>query len=144
MIRQTIGSAGNSVTENGMLVRQTIGQPSGTTLISRNSYILRQGFQQPLSLSSTTTEHTLPGFTISPNPASSRTMITLKEGPGVSFAVILTGLNGIVLRKTAAVNMDRMWLDLADIPSGTYIVTIKTTDKRAASGRLVVTDSGSQ
>ncbi len=144
VIRQTIGSTGNSLTANGLLVRQTIGQPSSTTVISHDAYILRQGFQQPLSLSGNTPGHRpLPGFTIYPNPASTQTLVTLKDDNCVSFSVTLTGMNGVVLRESTVVNMNHIQLDLTGLAAGSCIITVKTSDNRTSSGLLVVTDHGS-
>lgn len=137
IIRSSLSCLGSTISENGYLIRQTIGQSSSTGVFNNEELFLRQGFQQPIS-SYNSLRALLPiDFTLSPNPAADKTLLEFKEEiPQYSMTVRNT--SGIILLEFKDKSLQSRWLDFKNYPAGIYLITV-TSDNRLAYKKLVVT-----
>jgi hypothetical protein len=136
IVRSSINSLGSSSSENGIIIRQTLGQSSNTMVFNYDGLVLRQGFQQPLYSKQNSILIAPVKFTLSPNPTSGKTFLEV-QGDISSFNISVTNISGITqIRINNQTNM-RQWLDLNSLIPGIYIVTI-TTDKRIGSQKLIL------
>jgi hypothetical protein len=125
-----IGSSGNfSSSSSGATLSSTIGEIAITTE-SSSSAILTQGFQQSIITITPVTkinENTF-GIQIFPTPTSQ--LITVKkEQQDILFAELID-VQGKVLSKYKLTE-ETTEIDLKDLPSSTYFLTVKATDKQA-------------
>jgi hypothetical protein len=136
IVRSSINCLGSSISDNGVILRQTIGQSSNTSVFNYDGLVLRQGFQQPLYSKQNSTLVTPVRFTLYPNPAAGKTLLAL-DGDIASYAIAIYNINGIeVIRLNDQVQMTQ-WLDLNNLIPGIYIVTI-TANKKIGSQKLII------
>jgi hypothetical protein len=110
-------------------MQQTIGQSGVIGLSYNSSYLLRQGFIQPLKGSvNTISAETLP-LTIFPNPFSGNITISLSETISDFLYVTLFDLNGkIVFLKKYGANQ-KLNLDVGFLSPAVYILRVNTNTK---------------
>ena len=79
-------------------------------------------------------------FVIFPNPASNEAWIDLKSFEGRTIDILMSDVAGKVLRyeKIDKATAAPYRLDLTDIQSGSYLLTIQTKGKRAVVGKLSI------
>lgn len=137
IVRSSLSSLGSTVTSNGLMVRQTVGQSSNTLLFNKGGFELRQGFQQPRASFHPIIE-TLPiNFSLSPNPASDRTLLELKE-EYFQYTITIRNINGIILAEFKDESSQSKWLEFHSNVSGVYIITI-TCGNRIGFKKLIIT-----
>lgn len=114
-------------------MQQTIGQSGVIGLAHNSSYLLRQGFIQPLkgSINSISAE-TLP-LTIYPNPFSGNITVSLSEAVSDFLYVTLYDLNGkiVLIKKYGATR--KLNLDVGFLSPAVYIIRVNTTTKYSYS-----------
>ena len=132
IVRYSFSCLGNSVSNDGIVLRQTIGQSSNTYVFSKEGLILRQGFQQAVKSSFNQLEETVPvDFILYPNPAEDRTMIKFNEEVSSSI-ILLRDLNGNLLSEIKTESLTDKWLDLKNFKPGMYIVTVISGNKKGS------------
>jgi hypothetical protein len=136
VMRSSMGCIGATYTENGLILRQTIGQSSNTTVISNGEFVIRQGFQQPITTVNSPEANIPVDFTLYPNPAHHYTSIVFKEQVN-PYSIIIRNINGAVLAKFDNQTLQSRELILEDYMSGVYIVTI-VSNERIGIRKLVV------
>jgi hypothetical protein len=136
IVRSSINSLGSSSSENGIIIRQTLGQASNTLVFDNGGLILRQGFQQPLYPRQEIALVTPVKFTLYPNPAAGKTLLAL-EGDISSYDISLFNINGIEVIRIDDQTQMTQWLDLNNLMPGIYIVTI-TTNRKFGSQKLII------
>jgi hypothetical protein len=137
IVRSSLSCLGSTFLDNGLLVRQTLGQSSNTLLFSNGGIELRQGFQQPIA-SFHPIKAILPmDFTLSPNPASDRTLLELKE-EYFQYTITIRNISGIVLAEFKDESSQSKWLEFHNNKPGIYLVTV-TCGKRRGLKKLIIT-----
>jgi len=123
IIRSSLSSLGSTITDNGIILLQTMGQPSNTDVLRMEGMELRQGFQQPVVSKNHVSGHKPVDFTLSPNPAKDITLLRFnKEISGC--AIYIRDINGSTICKYSTDILCEKWLDLSGIWPGIYIVTV--------------------
>ena len=137
IVRSSFSCLGNSVSNDGIVLRQTIGQSSNTCVFKMEGLILRQGFQQAVKSSFNQMEETVPvDFILYPNPAEDRTLIKFKDE--ISHSIILMrDLNGNLLSEIKAESLTDSWLELKNYKPGIYLVTVISGNKKG-SKKLII------
>ena len=136
IVRSSLSSFGNSVSQNGVLFRQTVGQPSNSTVVSKTGTTLRQGFQQPISYvnSSVLRECTL---YLSPNPTYNLVTLKFLEPIG-EFQVSVYDLMGKLQLQENAVADVAYEMDIKKLSNGVYLLNISSASGYRCSEKLVV------
>ncbi len=137
IIRSSMSSFGNVVNENGKIYRQTVGQPSNTSVFSNDKTSLRQGFQQPvqspISNSANEKECTL---YLSSNPASITVSIRIAEEIGENQISVFDMLGK--LHFTVNVNAPNYEMDLSKLPRGVYLINVVSKSGYHCNQKLIV------
>jgi hypothetical protein len=136
IIRSSISSLGSAVSEDGFILRQTIGQPSNTLIFITGELTLRQGFQQALSGENIYQAPDPLDFKLSPNPARDKTLIEFTREIK-DYTITIYNLTGTPLAIIPGQELQSHWLDLKSYPEGMYIITI-TSDKKTGSKKLIL------
>ncbi len=142
--RSTIGSAGSTVFNGGILLRQTIGPPPGTEILHTDFGVLRQGFQQAVNHFTVTFSQMPeddshaghPGFTMYPNPARDFVHISLAEAD-TGFDVHIADMYGKMVHLQTDLMLPDATLNLQSLSPGVYLITIISSGKRSTQ-KLVV------
>ncbi len=137
IIRSSLSSFGNTAYDNGIIFRQTVGQPSNTTVCSGDKTLLRQGFQQPVSaaLSNSTKERECTLY-LSPNPASENVSIKFAEEIGEKQISVFDML-GKQLSKISDASPSYV-MDISRLPKGVYLVNVISKSGYHCNQKLVV------
>jgi len=134
--RQTLSSLGAFYSNDGIILRQTLGQPSNTFLFYGEEVTLRQGFQQPYTKQMIIDTSIPIDFTIYPNPTKGRAYIEINETLD-AYNIIINSIVGTALWKSENQKLSLNEIDLKDFLPGIYILTI-TRGKRVGSKKLVI------
>jgi len=138
IVRSSLSCVGSSLSNEGIILRQTIGQASNTYVFDKEGLILRQGFQQSVT-SFNALEPIVPvDFTLSPNPAVGKTLLNFHEEisrPTIS----VRDLTGNLLYEIKVESLTDIWLDLMDFKPGIYIITVMTGNNKG-SEKLIITN----
>ncbi|MFZ2338451.1 MAG: T9SS type A sorting domain-containing protein [Bacteroidales bacterium] len=138
IVRSSLSCLGSTITDNGLILLQTMGQPSSTDVLSMEGMELRQGFQQPVTAKNYIRNARQVDFTLSPNPAKDNTLISFKEEiSGCSISV--RDINGSILFKCMEETLYDKWLDITGIVPGIYIVTVVSGNGHS-SKKLIITN----
>ena len=138
IVRSSLSCIGSTITDNGLILLQTMGQPSGTDLFRMGGTELRQGFQQPVSVNTNARETNQFDFSLSPNPAKDITRIGFKEEIS-GCTVHIRDINGSTCYKDSKEILYEKWLDLSGIRPGIYIVTV-ISQNGYGSKKLIITN----
>ena len=122
IVRSSLSCLGSTVTDNGLILLQTMGQSSGTDVLKMGGMELRQGFQQPVAANNYIMDARQFDFTLSPNPAKENTRLSFKEEIS-GCSIYIRDINGSTLYKYSTDILYEKWLDLSGIRPGIYIVT---------------------
>lgn len=141
--RQSIGICGANMVAEGILVKQTIGQPYATATYYENGIGFRPGFQQPSVSSSQKSfnekELVQPGIslTVYPNPAASSVRIKSEE-------VITNGLLRVMDSKGRLVVNDQIaelknhLINCENWDNGLYLISVSTEGHTSYSAKLII------
>lgn len=125
--------ASSVVSSGDYFISQTIGE-SVTTLISNESYIFTQGFQQPTAHKLFEIEHTGSGVKVYPNPVMRSLNLELYGDRSIEYHVTIFGFNGAIYFKkdypcTAPFPFQhKIPIDVSNYQRGTYFVKVVTED----------------
>ena len=137
IVRSSLSSFGNIVNDNGTVFRQTIGQPSSTSVFSNDNTSLRQGFQQPvissLSLSSIEKECTI---YLSPNPATDIVRVKFSEEIGAN-QISIFDMMGKIHFSTSTDN-PYYEIDVSKLAKGIYTVNVESKSGYHCNQKLVI------
>lgn len=136
IVRSSLSCLGSTVTYNGIILRQTMGQPSSTDILRMGGIQLRQGFQQPIAERNQVRDARQVDFSLSPNPANEKTLLRVKEEIS-GCTVYIRDINGSTLYMYSQDILYEKWLDLSDIRPGIYIVTV-TCENGHGSKKLII------
>jgi len=137
IVRSSLSSLGSSVSREGLILRQTIGQSSNTYVFNEGGLVLRQGFQQSVT-SLNQLEAIVPvDFNLSPNPANDKTLLKFHEEIGRSI-ISVRDINGYLLSELKVESLTANWLDLNNYKPGIYIITVKSGNNKR-SKKLIIT-----
>lgn len=136
--RQTIASIGAYTLDNGTLIRQTIGQPYGTTSNYSNDIRFNPGFQQPLFRVETI--HSTFKFNINisvfPNPATSQ--VTIKSSNVLKNVILqIISINGQQLMGEKINEFNSYTINCDSWASGVYMITL-SSDNNLYSSKLII------
>ena len=136
IIRSTLSSIGTAVSEEGLILRQTIGQPSNTFIFINGEVTIRQGFQQAISGVNYYQPNNALDFTLYPNPAKDHTRIEFSEELK-DYTLTIYNLTGMPLASFTGQTLQSRSLDLKSYPEGIYIIKI-SAGKRTGSRKLIL------
>ncbi len=136
LARSSLSSIGSAFSENGFILRQTIGQPSNTLIFKNGEVTLRQGFQQALAGENIYQALDPLEFKLSPNPARDKTLIEFTEEIK-DYTITIYNLTGTPLAVIQGQELLSRWLDLKSYPEGMYIIKI-TSGKLTGSKKLIL------
>ncbi len=138
IVRSSLSCLGSTITGNGLILLQTIGQPSGTDVLRMEGMELRQGFQQPVAANNNFRDARQFDFTLSPNPAKYFTQLGLKEEIS-GCMVYIRDIYGTTFYEDRKDILYEKWLDLSGIRPGIYIVTV-ICKNGYGSKKLIITN----
>jgi hypothetical protein len=137
IVRSSLCSMGSSVSREGLILRQTVGQSSSTYVFNKEGLVLRQGFQQSVK-SINPSEAIVPvDFTLSPNPANDKTLLKFHQEIGRSI-ISVRDIKGNLLSELKVESLTAIWLDLKNYKPGLYIITVISGNNKG-SRRLIIT-----
>ena len=133
--REVIGAGGGTYHGENRIIRQTIGQPSSTTVETEEDFTLRQGFQQPLSFSFYNTEMEC-DFILSPNPSTGIFSVDLpmEYGKGTLNVIAMDGKQLFKEEINTGITEHR----LSELSSGVYLVRLVTEEGYICEKRAVI------
>lgn len=138
IIRSSLSSYGNSVTETGFRYRSTVGQSSNTTRFSNENITLRQGFQQPfLSGSNKCFSCIYCEFEVFPNPAINNTGIYLHTADEFA-SIIIKDTQSRICKIYNGNFVSEKFIDVSGLSNGVYFVSVKNNKIHSCSKKLVV------
>ncbi len=118
----------------------TLGEVA-TTILKGGGYTLAQGFQQPIeSFATNTSEPLLSGLSIFPNPAKSEVWLNLIPPERERVNVQILNMLGQEAVHTVIANADSYPLrfDLANLPSGIYLIRVALSNNHQKVLKLIV------
>ncbi len=135
--RQSLSSMGLSFYSDGIILRQTVGQPSNTYLFIGNGSMLRQGFQQPFSVLYEVDGNEQIDFRVFPNPTAGQITIALAE-PIKSYNIRIESIMGNLVKNVNDQTFMVNELDLYGLLPGVYFITIQN-GRRMGTKKIVLT-----
>ena len=133
--RATIGSIGGSSIDNGILVRQTVGQPYGTITSSNNELVYRPGFQQPLFLIINVRQSIQ--ASIFPNPAAESINIETSVPIYQAYITILDAA-GKTIKRFDYEELKICQIDCTTLTNGTYFLIISDNKSDLSTHKLII------
>ena len=128
LIRSTLSCIGSSYSEDGLLVRQTVGQPSATIAFTNGTIRLNQGFQQPIITQFILEIKNPIDFEMYPNPSKGKSLLRINEEIS-GYTISIYDTKGKVLKIFPDQTLPALWLDFDQHMPGTYIVVVTTKDR---------------
>ena len=134
IVSSNLGSSGSSqtvVTSKGTYkVSQSIGQSSVIGTYSKNGYVLRQGYQQPLTKVKLTSEFDFSlKAEVHPNPFNQAITITFSDTMRKDISVLMYDVNTKVIHAQEFLPAQQVELRIKDISSGTYFLKVLSGKK---------------
>ena len=136
LVRSTLSSIGSSYSEDGILVRQTVGQPSATIAFTNGTLRLNQGFQQPIIRQAILEAKNPIDLEIYPNPSKGKSLLRINEEIS-SYTITIYSAQGKILKILPDQSLPAKWLDFEQYMPGSYIVVV-TTRERIGSKTLML------
>lgn len=136
LIRSSIGCLGSTYTENGVIIRQTVGQSSNTAVFSNGSVRLNQGFQQPLYSIFANEVNEPIDFDIYPNPSNGQSLLKINSKLD-SYTVKIHDAQGKILIIMPEQSLPATWLQMQEYKPGSYFITV-TSRERIGSKSLIL------
>jgi hypothetical protein len=140
--RSTLGSGGSTSFNNGILLRQTIGQSSGTEVLSNSDGILRQGFQQTIKHSSISFVSPVlvpagDGFNLYPNPSKDFVHIEVSSN-NETFDLYITNMHGKKVFQLQNLTPPYETINIQLLTPGVYFITIISGNAKATRKLIVL------
>ena len=140
--RQSLGICGANMVSDGVLIKQTIGQPYATNTYYQNGVGYRPGFQQPTSssLRSVIAKELLqPGLNLRvyPNPAAASVKIESTELISNGFLKVMDSKGRLVLSQQLS-QLKSHTLNCENWNNGLYLISVSTEGKATYSSKLLI------
>lgn len=137
--RSSINSAGNTTSNSGIHLSQTIGQPSVFQKTSNEETELRQGFQQAIVLKGKNDSKTI-HLVIYPNPNNGSFQLNTDLPRDYIFSFVIYDQNGKLLTDGNGVGGVEQLVTLPNqTESGNYHLHIFTLDGLTGNTKIIVT-----
>ena len=129
IIRSNLGSGGSSQTiqtSNGNYkVSQSIGQSSVIGTYSHNGYVLRQGYQQPISEKRVIRElNSKLDAKVYPNPFNQYITISFSDSVSEAIEVSIFNVEGRAILNKEFLPSQKVEIQIQDIASGVYFLKV--------------------
>ena len=138
IVRSSMSCLGSTITDNGLILLQTIGQPSGTDVLRMEGMELRQGFQQPIVSKYHASGRKPIDFKLYPNPATDNTMLSFTEEIS-GCSIYIRDIYGSIVFKYVEQTLYDKWLDLSGMVPRVYVITVVSDDGHG-SKKLIITN----
>lgn len=140
--RQSIGISGVNMVSDGILVKQSIGQPYATNTYYENGIGFRPGFQQPTassqrSLIARELIQSNLALTVFPNPAVSSIKIEGKELLGKGVLKVMDSNGRVVVSEPLAEGKSHA-LNCSGWANGLYLISVSTEGHTTYSSKLII------
>ncbi|MCE9539624.1 MAG: T9SS type A sorting domain-containing protein [Bacteroidetes bacterium] len=134
--RQCIASSGSYVTENGITLQQTIGQPYGTSPYYSNTTRYTPGFLQPVfrieNIKSSIDAK------IFPNPTSNQ--VTIESTILLENVLIqIVDITGKILLSQKIAEFKTYTIECSDWSTGAYLISLTDSKNSLYSSKLIIT-----
>lgn len=137
--RSSINSIGTSRSSENIRISQSVGQAGVTGTAVSNSTTLRQGFQQPLILTSEDETREIQ-ITVFPNPNNGEFTFLTNLADQEHFSYQIADAAGKILRKDNCVGGQRVEVQLASsTQSGAYTMFITTEKNWKGNTTIIIT-----
>ena len=140
--RQSIGISGANMVSNGLLVKQSVGQPYATATYYENGLGFRPGFQQPVS----SVLRTIIGKELSssnlqlqlyPNPATSSVRIESAEEITNGILKVMDSHGRLVVNQPLS-DVKGLSLNCENWMNGLYLISVSTEGRVSYSSKLII------
>lgn len=140
--RQSIGISGANMVSDGILVKQSIGQPYAATTYYENGIGFRPGFQQPvassqLSLIAKELVQSNLNLTVFPNPAVSSIKIQSAEVIGKGVLKVMDSNGRLVVNEPFS-EMKSHSVNCSGWANGLYLISVSTEGQTTYSSKLII------
>jgi len=137
--RQSIGSYGSSTLSEGVLIRQTIGQPYFTAGYYGDEMGIRPGFQQPPNFSLVLINSTFNfSLDVYPNPAAYS--VTIESSDVINNALLqVVDMNGKQILNEKVAELKSYLINCELWSSGFYFITLYDEQQNKYSSKLIIT-----
>lgn len=139
--RQTISSAGASTNTDGLVIRQTVGQPYQTQTSTADGMHVRPGFQQPntFNVTAKAIESDFEfNINVFPNPATSELRLATDSGLDRADVRILD-INGQVVYREQFDSFRGTRIACADWRQGVYFLVVANAGNQKHTSKLIIT-----
>lgn len=134
--RQCVASTGSYVSENGVTLQQTIGQPYGTTPYYSNTTRYTPGFLQPVFRIENIKSSI--DATIFPNPTSNQ--VTIESTIILENVLIqIVDINGKILLNQKIAEFKTYTIDCSNWSNGAYVISLADAKNSLYSSKLIIT-----
>ena len=140
--RQSIGISGANMVSDGILVKQTIGQPYATATYYENGIGFRPGFQQPTAsarqsmIAQELVQSSL-ALSIYPNPAASSVRIESVEGITNGLLKVMDSHGRLVLSKPLSEGRSHS-INCESWANGLYLISVSSEGNTSYSSKLII------
>ena len=134
--RQCVASTGSYVTENGVTLQQTIGQPYGTSPYYSNTTRFTPGFLQPVFRIEIIKSNI--NATIFPNPTANQ--VTIETTIILENVLIqIVDFTGKILLNQKMAEFKTYTIDCSNWSSGAYVISLADSKNNLYSSKLIIT-----
>jgi len=135
--RSTLGSMGSTLVSNeGIVLKQTLGQPSNTHIFRYDGTILRQGFQQNNSKAEQKVGFEDIEFSIYPNPANRFVTVYMKTYNDL-YSIVIKNIQGVTVYQSSELKESNHEINVSEFVIGVYIIIVKT-NQGISSQKLII------
>jgi hypothetical protein len=130
--RQVIGTAGGSFSSGSLAADHTLGETIIETK-STGSFLLTQGFQQPVANTTAIPDADKPGvvYSLYPNPAGDKITLELSSQVPARLLLSVVAVNGQLVQATEPLQLNgsiKKEYSVAGLTPGTYFLQLANTD----------------
>jgi hypothetical protein len=137
--KQSVASAGNSMSANGILIQQTIGQAYATTAYYNNGISYQPGFQQLYNMRTEFVHSTIKlNMKVYPNPAAHSVTI---ESPEIihKASIQVRNMKGEIIINEQVDELRKHTIRCENWPNGFYFITLSNEHKNNYTSKLIIT-----
>ncbi|MBI5540883.1 MAG: T9SS type A sorting domain-containing protein [Bacteroidia bacterium] len=137
IIRQSLSSLGSNNMFDGILLRQTIGQPSNTTCFSSENNTIRQGFQQPVNnINAKIYSNKKIELSLYPNPINDYFQIKI-VGDDISYSILVTDILGNTISTLNIAGNNESKIKCDNWGTGIYFINIYSNNNLQITKKIV-------
>ena len=137
IVRSSISCLGSTLSDEGLILSQTIGQASNTQILNNGGFVLRQGFQQPLASFRQMKSVVTVDFTLFPNPAEDKVLLKFQE-ENSRCTISVRDIKGVLLSELKFETLLEEWLDIKNLMPGIYIITVNIGNSIGSKKLIVI------